>query len=154
GTDDDRGSEEASADPLVPQLVAGRRPEGAEPPVEAAGEDLSVRDRGRRVAEPSHTGRPHDTAVGGVHCDDLPRARDRIQPGAVTRGTRVEALVAERIALEIRRPTLGPRTAVEADEGAGVIRDAHGLADDRGTRVDAAARLVGPYDATRVGLHG
>ncbi len=121
--------------------------------VEPAGEDAPVRDRGRRVAEPAHARMPHDAARGRVERVDGARACDRVEPRAVRRGARVEALVAERVALEVRRPLLFAGSSIEADERARICRHAHAAAEHRRARIDPAAGLIRPADAPGVRSH-
>ena len=65
---------------------------------------------------------------------------------AVGRGARVEALVPEQIALDVRRPELVAVRAPQADDRAGVGRDADTVSPDRRARVDSSPRVVGPAD--------
>ena len=137
--------EDATVDRGAPELVAGRRAEGAQPAVEAAREHASVGDRGRRVAEPADAGRPDDVPVRGVERGDLARARDAVDPLAVARRARVEALVAECVAL---RGTSSSARRPSRDRGRRTSRQyvvTHTVPPNDGrARVDAPTRLVRP----------
>ena len=106
--DDDGGPEDPPADLRAPELAPVRSAKRPETSVEPAREDASVGDRRGRVAEAAHLRSPRDAARRGVERDHLARARDGVEPRAVGRWTRVEALVPERVALQVRRPELAP----------------------------------------------
>ena len=145
-------AEDAAADMGLPELLPvglAVRVQGA---VEAADEDAVVADRRRRVA-PARTGRAvHSTCpLRASSATIVPERADRVEPAAVGRGARVEALVAERVALHVRDPE--PRAVLrpQAEDRAGIRRDAHAPVGERRARVDPAAGVVDPADLAGLG---
>ena len=93
--------------------------------------------------------RPHDPARGGVERDELAGPGGHVEPLAVRRGARVEALVAHDAPLHVGAPELGAVRAAQAEDRARVGRDADAVPPDGRARVDPAARVVGPADRAR-----
>ena len=84
----------------------------------------------------------------------LARPRDRVEPLAVGRGARVEALVAEGVPLHVRAPELLPVALAEAEDRARVRRDAHAAVGERRARVDPAAGVERPPHPAGVDVDG
>ena len=114
--------------------------------VEAADEHEPVRDRGRR-SRALRPARSEQAPVARVEGDDLAGARDAVDPGAVGRRARVEALVPERVPAHVRRPEPRAGPPVQAEDRARVRGDADAGAVDGRARVDAASRRICPANA-------
>src|SRR3990172_4111565 len=92
--------------------------------------------------------------VARIHGYHGAGARDGVDALAVGGRARVEALVAKRVALHVRRPDLLARLPSDTHHGTCVRRDAHSFSEERRAGIDPPTRVEGPAHATGLRAHG